>query len=364
MPRRYKPQGERRIEPSRKGRVLWRPGKPHPLDVLFDEASALREELPGHLEELLTSVQQLQDALHTLLEQEQHFDDTATPVSEADHVAFRAVAERFHNRKHLDHLEAVFAVIRRKRLAGRLQAIKAALDLASGLLAEEESLSHEFLSAMQAAQTTPAEEQVPNGDAVVFPPEREDDEDDVEQVAPLVLFPVEPEDAGDDEQDDETEQPAQQVDPQLSREEERVLNLTEPLTPLVTSVQQSRALLRSFEARLPELRDRLTEGNGWFDIFYVSKRHLKEEVKTFLQALGRERRRKVVVPKDIEQALHPSVAQYFRQKRDDLPIPKELVPLIFDFTEYGPYAKYRWREKKRTYTVSLGLDTDYPDLPF
>lgn len=218
---------------------------------------------------------------------------------------------------------------------------------------------------MQVAQTTPAEEQVPNGDAVVFPPEQEDDEDEMEQVTPLVLFPVEREDAGDDEQDDETEQPPPQQDsPQLSKEEERVLNLTEPLTPLVTSVQQSRALLRSFEARLPELRDRLTEGNGWFDIFYVSKRHLKEEVKTFLQALGRERRRKVVVPKDIEQALHPSVAQYFRQKRDDLPIPKELVPLIFDFTEYGPYAKYRWRENKRTYTVSLGLDTDYPDLPF
>jgi len=173
MPRWYKPQGERKIEQSRKGRVLWRPGKPHPLDVLFDEAQTLREELSGHLEELLTSVQQVQYALHTLLDQEHHFDDPATPLSEADHIAFRAVAERFHNRKHLDHLEAVFAVVRRKRLVGRLQAIKAALDLAAGLLAEEESLSHEFLGAMQAAQAAPAEEQVPDGDEVVFPPEQE-----------------------------------------------------------------------------------------------------------------------------------------------------------------------------------------------
>jgi len=361
MPRRYKSQGERKIEQSRKGRVLWRPGKPHPLDVLFDEAQTIREELPGHLEELLTSVQQLQDALHTLLDQEHHFDDPATPLSEADHVAFRAVAERFHNRKHVDHLEAVFAVIRRKRLAGRLQAIKAALDLASGLLAEEESLSHEFLSAMQAAQTTPAEEQGPDGDALVFPPEQEDD---VEQVAPLVLFPVEPEDAGDDEQDDETEQsPPQQDSPQLSREEERVLNLTEPLTPLVTSVQQSRALLRSFEAQLPDLRAQLAAGNGWFDIFYVNKKSLKAEVRIFLQALRREQKRKIAVPKDVEQAVHPEVVRFFR-RGDVTPIPRELEPYIFDFTEYGPYAKYRWREKKRTYTVSLGLDTDYPDLPF
>jgi len=218
---------------------------------------------------------------------------------------------------------------------------------------------------MQVAQTTPAEEQVPNGDAVVFPPEQEDDEDEMEQVTPLVLFPVEREDAGDDEQDDETEQPPPQQDsPQLSKEEERVLNLTEPLTPLVTSVQQSRALLRSFEAQLPDLRAQLAAGNGWFDIFYVNKKSLKAEVRTFLQALRREQKRKIAVPKEIEQAVHPEVARFFRRGGELPPIPRELEPYIFDFTEYGPYAKYRWRENKRTYTVSLGLDTDYPDLPF
>lgn len=62
--------------------------------------------------------------------------------------------------------------------------------------------------------------------------------------------------------------------------------------------------------------------------------------------------------------MHPAVAQFFRQVEGEPMIPKELVPYIFDFTEHGPYAKYRWRENKRTYTVSLGLDTDYPDLPF
>jgi len=337
MPRQYKPQGERRIEPSRKGRVLWRPGKPHPLDVLFDEAQTIREELPGHLAELLASVQQLQYALHTLLDQEQHFDDPATPLSEADHAAFRAVAERFHHRKHLDHLEAIFAVIRRKRLVGRLQAIKAALDLASGLLAEEESLSHEFLGAMQVAQTTSAEETAPEGGEVVFPPEQED-EDDAAQGAPLVLFP---EEASDEQnEDDETEQPPQQVDPQFSKEEERVRNLTEPLTPLVTSVQQSRALLRSFEAHLPDLRAQLATGNGWFDIFYVNKKSLKEAVSLFLRSLRREQKRKIAVPKEIEQAVHPEVVRFFRQG-GELTIPRELVPYIFDFTEYGPYAKYR-----------------------
>ncbi len=360
MPRPYKPRGERKIEPSRKGRVLWRPGTPHPLDVLFDEAQTLREELPGHLEELLTSVQHVQNVLRTLLEQEQHFDDPTTSLSEADHRAFHAVVERFSNRKHLAHLEAVFAVVRRKRLSGRLQAIKAALDLASGLLAEEESLSHEFLQAVQQAHATTVvpEEPLPVADEEV--PDVAEAPDDASVVSVPLLF----DESEDETQDDETDtHPPQQAPPHLSKEEERLLHLNEPLTPLVTSVQQSRALLRAFEARLPELRAHLAAGNGWFDIFYVTKRTLKEEVRSFLRALRREQKRTIPVPKHIEQAVHPEVARFFRLG-GGLSIPKELTPHIFDFTEYGPYAKYRWREAKRTYTVSLGLETDYPDIPF
>lgn len=149
----------------------------------------------------------------------------------------------------------------------------------------------------------------------------------------------------------------------LSKEEERVLNLNELLTPLVTLVQQSRSNVRDFEARLSKLRARLAAGNGWFDIFYVNKKLLKAEVRTFLQALRREQKRTIVVLKDVEQVVHPDMVRFFRQG-GEVTIPRELVPYIFDITEYGPYAKYRWREKKRTYTVSLGLDTDYPDLPF
>lgn len=165
------------------------------------------------------------------------------------------------------------------------------------------------------------------------------------------------------EQETGEQPPPQRVYPLLSKEEERVLHLTEPLTPLATSVQQSRALLRAFEARLPELRAQLAGGNGWFEIFYVNKRRLKKEVGTFLRALRREQKRKVAVPKIVEGKVHPDVAQFFRQEEEPV-IPRELVPLIFEFTEHGPYAKYRWRENKRTYTVSLGLDSDYPPMPF
>ena len=362
MPRPRKPQGERKIGVSTTGRVLWRPGKPHPLDILFDEAQALRRDLPGHLEEVLTSVQSLQSRLRTLLEMEQQFADPAAPLSAADHAAFRAVSERFHNRKHLSHLEAVFAVVRRKRLAGRLQAIRAALDLASGLLAEEDSLSQEFLQALQQAQSTsapPEEEPVPFVDEGV--PDVEEEADDDALALPLTLVPDTSE--GDTDIDKNVEQPSQRVYPLLSKEEERVLNLAEPLTPLVTSVQESRALLHAFEARLPDLRAQLTAGNGWFDVFYVNKRRLKEEVKLFLYALRREQKRGKLVPKAVERDVHPDVVRFLRQG-DTTTIPRELVPHIFDFIEYGPYAKYRWREAKRTYTVSLGLESDYPELPF
>ncbi len=357
MPRPFKPRGDRTIKESKKGRVLWRPGTPHPLDVLFEEAKTLRDELPGHLEELLTSAQRVQHTLHSLLEMEQQFDDPAAPISAADRAAFRAVTERFHNRKHLDHLEAVFAVLRRKRLAGRLQAIQAALDLAAGLLAEEDSLSQEFLQAVQQAQATAPKDDTPVAANELVP----DIEEQSERGDDEAVSPPEEDEQGNDAPVEQS--PSQRVYPLLSKEEERVLNLTEPLTPLVTSVQQSRALLRDFEARLPDLRAKLSAGNGWFDIFYVTKRRLKQEVGTFLRALRREQKRKIAVPKSVEREVHPDVARFFRQKGEP-DIPRELVPLIFDFTEHGPYAKYRWRENKRTYTVSLGLDTDYPPLPF
>jgi hypothetical protein len=32
--------------------------------------------------------------------------------------------------------------------------------------------------------------------------------------------------------------------------------------------------------------------------------------------------------------------------------------------ELGPYVRYRWREGKHLYTISLGLLDDYPPLPF
>ena len=60
--------------------------------------------------------------------------------------------------------------------------------------------------------------------------------------------------------------------------------------------------------------------------------------------------------------VHPDVARFFRQVEGELAIPKELLPYIFDFTEHGPYAKYRWRENKRTYTISLGLERGRPRI--
>jgi hypothetical protein len=152
MARPHTPRGERTIPVSTTGRLYWRPGDPHPLDILAKELDTLSAQLPTALTSLLAAAQQAMHHLQAVLDIERQHDPTA-PFNEADQRVWATVAHRFASRKHQRHLQLIFALKRRQRLLGRLRAIRAALDLANGLLAEEETLSADVLSSVQ-QQTT------------------------------------------------------------------------------------------------------------------------------------------------------------------------------------------------------------------
>jgi hypothetical protein len=204
---------------------------------------------------------------------------------------------------------------------GRLQAIRAALDLANGLLREDDTLSNEFLTTWR--EKTTQEERTP-----------EQEQEELNRI---------------------------QEEQAMSPSERRTLHLDEPLAPMVGSVELSRQLLRDFEAQLPALRAGLVAANGWIEIFYVPKRRYKNEVVAYWYAWDNYRDHKSPIPEEIEQAIDPRVAAIIRAGAN---IPTELREQAYDITQVGPYAKYRWREDKRTYSVSLGLLGDYPEHPF
>ena len=343
----------RKIEISQKGRVYWKPGQEHPLDVLYEEEDKVKGQLPGLLEELLSTAQQTTIRLNGVLEAARESDDLALLFSEADRAAHHLIVDRFHNRKHYSHLHAAFSLQRYKRLMGRLRTIQAALTLANDLLGAEETLSQEFLAtwrqSRQQEEGQETEEMIPQ-DALTDEPLQLETEEKSEELSDE----PQPQQSGTEGQ--------QAVQPPPTKEELRVQGLDQPLTGIVSSVNQSRELLRTFEARLPDLRRQLATGQGWFEIFHVSKRRYKSEVIAYAKALKRERKRKVPIPAEIANAIHPEVAQLIQAGVERFPT--ELREEVYDITKVGPYVKYRWLEGGRTYTISLGLIDDYPPYPF
>jgi hypothetical protein len=326
MPRKLKDDNTpRKIEKSLSDRLYWQPGDKHPLDVLFGELDQLRQHIPEELAALLTSAQTAEQHLSAIMEATQDTTDATGLFTTADHESRRTVIDRFHNRKHSDHLLTILTIQRYKRLIGRMNAIKEALDLVNGLLEEEEAFS-------------PQSEASP-----LRPPQQAIDRPSEVQEKPQT-----------------SEEPVDQQDPP-TKAELRLQGIDEPLTPIVGEVTQSRQLLQAFEGRIPDLRRGLTLGQGWFEVFYISKYHFKTEVVLYMKALLAWQEHHTPIPTEIEQAIHPEVARLLQIGAD---IPKELRDEAYDCTKVGPYVKYRWHDSGRTYTVSLGLLDDYPPLPF
>lgn len=323
MPRKQTPKGSRKLETIHRGRVYWKPGEAHPLDTLNKEVSTIKAQLPGLLGELLSTAQQTVTRLNGILEAASESDDLTALFSQADHQAHQIIVERFRDRKHYHHLHAAFSLQRYKRLLGRLQTIHAALTLANDLLNAEETLSQEFLSAWRQSQK---EEALPE-----------------------------------EQQPEETPLETQEQKEAPTREEKRLIGLDKPLSDIISSVDQSRQILKDFEARLPELRRQLSTGQGWIEIFYVPKRHYKHEVIEYYHALRAWDKKKIPIPPEIDKAVHPEVKRIIQEGGK---IPTRLRDEAYDITPVGPYAKYRWTENKQTYTISLGLLDDYPKFPF
>jgi hypothetical protein len=117
---------ERRIPISKEGRISFRPGKKHALDVQIKEARRAKEQMAEHLERFV-------ELLHALAPLEGVADRF-----EAEDEALRGyLAAHYQDYLHVDHLEATFLWLRRRRAMARLQAAQAALNLVQELLAPD-----------------------------------------------------------------------------------------------------------------------------------------------------------------------------------------------------------------------------------
>ena len=121
-----KPKAERRIKPSGEGRLRFKQGDPHTLDVQLDEARRVGQQLTAAAEPL--------PALVVALEEYQQVP-TRLAVEDEDLATF--LNEHYSDRKHVDHIQATLMIFRRKRAVARIQAAEAALRLAHELLAPD-----------------------------------------------------------------------------------------------------------------------------------------------------------------------------------------------------------------------------------
>jgi hypothetical protein len=120
------PGSARRIPPSGEGRIRFRPGDEHPLDVQFDEARTALAQLDAQLDQFVHTLRDLAP-----------LEDIATRFAAEDQALRHFLAEHYHDYLHVDHIEATFLLLRRRRILARLQAAQAALNLVQELLAPD-----------------------------------------------------------------------------------------------------------------------------------------------------------------------------------------------------------------------------------
>jgi hypothetical protein len=119
-------RSERRIERSTQGRISFRPGGKHPLDVQVKEARLVKEHLAEQLERFV-------EMLHALAP----LEEIADRFEAEDEALHHYLAEHYQDYFHVDHLTATFLWLRRRRAIARLQAAQAALNLVQELLAPD-----------------------------------------------------------------------------------------------------------------------------------------------------------------------------------------------------------------------------------
>jgi hypothetical protein len=121
-----KPKAERRIKSSSEGRLRFKQGDPHALDVQLDEARRVGQQLTAAAEPLPALVASLEE-----------YQQAPARLAAEDEDLAAFLGEHYSDRKHVDHIQATLMIFRRKRALARIQAAEAALRLAQELLAPD-----------------------------------------------------------------------------------------------------------------------------------------------------------------------------------------------------------------------------------
>jgi len=216
---------ERRIEPSYKGRLTFRPGDKHALDSQIKEARNYRGLLMAQLEQLHL----VQDELVTL-------DDPGAFISREENVLKEFLWETYRDHKHRDHITATFLSIRRQRLLARLQAATDAIQIAADLLQPDDTLLDDLRRAV----------------------EQQHQEAEQRALQAKTQHPLPP-------------APPSEEGPQINSRH------------IYGDLQKSRAQLARFEAQIGVMRDGISPAVGWFETYYVSKERYTAAARAYLK---------------------------------------------------------------------------------
>ena len=217
---------ERRIEPSYKGRLTFRPGDKHALDSQIKEARNYRALLVAQVEQL----QLAQDELVTL-------DDPGAFISREENVLKEFLWETYKDHKHRDHITATFLVIRRQRLLARLHAATDAIQIAADLLQPDETLLSDLRRAV----------------------EQQHQEAERRALQARTQHPLPP------------AQKQEEEGPQIHSRH------------IYGDLQKSRAQLARFEAQIGVMQAAISPAIGWFETYYVPKERYTAAARAYLK---------------------------------------------------------------------------------
>jgi len=217
---------ERRIEPSYKGRLTFRPGDKHALDSQIKEARNYRALLVAQVEQL----QLAQDELVTL-------DDPGAFISREENVLKEFLWETYKDHKHRDHITATFLVIRRQRLLARLHAATDAIQIAADLLQPDETLLSDLRRAV----------------------EQQHQEAERRALQARTQHPLPP------------AQKQEEEGPQINSRH------------IYGDLQKSRAQLARFEAQIGVMQAAISPAIGWFETYYVPKERYTAAAREYLK---------------------------------------------------------------------------------
>src|SRR6266536_1133730 len=242
---------ERRIPLSYEGRMKFRPGDPHALDVEFREARNLRALI-------IEQINQLNGLLTDLVGQ----DDPGAAISAEENALKAFLWDVYKEHKHRDHIIASFLAMRRKRLYSRLQAAYMALEVAAELLTPDDIILKELRRVLY---KEPAGKQAAQ----------------VEQ---------QEEGNGAETQQEQDDQPPKITDKHI-----------------YGNAPALRQQLATFDQRIKAIRSTISEGIGWFEEFYIQKWRTNPEALTYI-ARGEP------LPKDVPEVISYLLGPYLKYR--------------------------------------------------